>query len=764
MKKKAAASRCKNDAQFDERFLAATNRPQFRSSGGSSRQRRNKSKSSPDAEDKHESNESKLGNSTNKEDGEFGESLAEAMRSDNRFREALTNSEKFGCVPSMDKYGRKDGREVKKKKKKRKDDDDGKGDDDDDGGDKMEAENLTKTKGGVPIDMESRIAYLNALSRGEISASSSSDEDDIASEDDFDDASDNKSEKDDGSSTSSTGDVHGQAGVFDPAYNELPGDYIDVGAAIELTTEPTPYLCILNLDWDHTRAVDVYAMLHSFCPPGTLKRVDIYPSDFGRKMMEKELLEGPVGLWKDANEESMSGERSSGESDFDEQDDNVSEHEEEAEEEESDEEEDILNLDEATAKLYSHFPPQSAVMKNSQLQTEDEEEEGFDHEKLRAYEASKLRYYFAIATFSSPSAAETVYENVDGMEMEHSAAEIDVRALPVEHYDETIEGRKLHDSCDHLPGKYAPPDNVVTALRQSKVTCSWERGDCRREKALTRYGMGKEAWEAMAEGDDIKFYLASDNSSAGEDSDDGRGGDVETEQKSSKLRALLGLDGSDDEADEGGVCSNDDAKNAESLGTSSESDDEVVNESMTKQVTFSPGKKNLEEKIRSKLQSGVLEELTPFQKYLEKRKEKKRERRRSSRKQKQREEMGSDEEFGDDDEGMYRADPEFGLAKFSDEESVKRDGTDDGSGDDGGVFFEAVKSSNKWKKGKKSKEKVDESNTGIVNKIASAKEELELLIAGDDGRLQVICYMCVFLFNGKFSSVESDFPASSYSH
>jgi hypothetical protein len=332
--------------------------------------------------------------------------------------------------------------------------------------------------------------------------------------------------------------------------------------------------------------VDVYAMLHSFCPPGTLKKVDIYPSDFGKRMMEKEVLEGPTGLWKKNknkkknakgdNDDDDDDDDEEGEEDGDkfwsddededdkssagkshsqeeEDDDDTNTGEEDGEEDdESDDEEDILNLDEATAKLYSHFPPQSAVMKNSQLQTEDEEEEGFDHEKLRAYEASKLRYYFAIATFTSPEATNPVYENVDGMEMEHSAAEIDVRALPVEQYDETIEGRELHDTCDHLPGKYAPPDNVVTALRQSKVTCSWERGDSRREKALTRYGMGKEAWEAMATGDDIKFYLASDNSSADEESDDDDNDDVEcakkeTKGKGKKMRALLGLGGSDDD-------------------------------------------------------------------------------------------------------------------------------------------------------------------------------------------------------------------------
>lgn len=44
----------------------------------------------------------------------------------------------------------------------------------------------------------------------------------------------------------------------------------------------------------------------------------------------------------------------------------------------------------------------------------------------------------------------------------------------------------------------------------------------------------------MNEGDDIKFYLASDNSSAGEESDDDGVGDLETETKSRKVRALVG--------------------------------------------------------------------------------------------------------------------------------------------------------------------------------------------------------------------------------
>ena len=71
---------------------------------------------------------------------------------------------------------------------------------------------------------------------------------------------------------------------------------------------------------------------------------------------------------------------------------NMSEHDDD--ESDSDEEKDILNLDEATAKLYSHFPPQSAVTKNSQLQTEERRKKDSIMKRLRANEASKLRYYF----------------------------------------------------------------------------------------------------------------------------------------------------------------------------------------------------------------------------------------------------------------------------------------------------------------------------------------------------------------------------------
>ncbi|KAL3791391.1 hypothetical protein ACHAWO_005015 [Cyclotella atomus] len=736
-KKKAPKTKPAADSDDikDERFIAAATRPQFKSG----RKIRKDEDDSDDDADLHAKKSSK----TKAFEETFGESLTAAIQSDSRFAEALTNQEKFGCVPLMDKYGRK----TKKKKSKQLDD----VDKDDDVSNRESKGDIIEQDEPQNIDMKSRIAYLNALSRGEISGSSS---DDDSSDESSVDKDANDQDSDDDSSGSI--DVHGKAGVFDPSFKQLSGDANSDEEGVELTDSPTPYLAILNLDWTNIRAVDIYAMLQSFCPPGTLKKVEVYPSDFGNAQMEKERVQGPSGLWKkpkkskqirnddsETDDTSSDSEESEGQHDkLMEEQSNESAATDESEEEEEDmseddDVEDILNLNEATAKLYSHFPPQSEVTKNSRGGGDNSDEEGFDREKLRAYEASKLRYYFAIATFSSSGAAEKVYTDVDGMEMEHSAAEIDIRALPADDYEDTIEGRELRDECDHLPGKYAPPDTVVAALRQSRVSCSWETGDAERDKKLTRWGMGKDAWSAMAEGDDIKFYLASDNSSAGEGSDSDNDVDAkdrkQTKQKAANMRSLLGLGGSDDDE----MIGND----SEADASSDESQSSGNDEPSTKQVTFTPGKGSLEEKIRSKINNAEdeTEELTPFQKYLEKRKQKRKERKAAARNKK----LDVDEEDNEapEDDGMYGYDPEFGMAKFSDEDSDDEAGDrarfEEDAGDDD--FFLEDKNANK-KKAKRDKRLEKKHEPEPKAGRASTKEELELLIAGDDDEEHVKDY------------------------
>ena len=56
----------------------------------------------------------------------------------------------------------------------------------------------------------------------------------------------------------------------------------------------THRLAIVDLDWDHVKAVDIFAVLRSFLPHGgELKRVTVYPSDYGLERMAEESAMGP---------------------------------------------------------------------------------------------------------------------------------------------------------------------------------------------------------------------------------------------------------------------------------------------------------------------------------------------------------------------------------------------------------------------------------------------------------------------------------------
>jgi hypothetical protein len=813
----------------DERFIAAITRPQFQKA-----KRRGGGGRIADAVDDGDGGGdgtlmTRAGGGGGMDDalldsvGGLGESLTQAIRSDDRFRAALIDSEKFGCVPDMDKYGRKSATTKKKEKEKTKtwndrsggDDDNYDHDDEEEDGDADEGSKLVKNKSekhdNLGVDnnsIEARIAYLNALSRGDISGSSSSDDSSVegGNNDDHDDDDD---DDDDISTSSSKDNIRGTSGIFDPSHKSLfpGGDDSNQGVLDDETDEPSPYLCILNLNWEHIRAVDVFAMLHSFCPPGTLQLVEVYPSDFGRERMEKERVEGPpAGIWKNRGvekekklqdevdeEEDESSQSSSDGVSSDEvseknstannSDDGPTNNSNDDSEYDDDDDEDVLDLNDATSKLYAHFPPQSTVTKNSKLQHDQEEEEGFDVEKLREYEASKLRYYFAIATFSTYAAASQVYENVDGMEMEDSAAEIDVRVLPKDQYASTIQDRAVRDTCDRIPAKYIPPENAVaTALKQSRVTCSWERGDADRERMLTRYGMGKEAWEALATGEDIKFYLATSDNSSCSSGDGGGNSDDESEveggvkssakeatrtKKGSSTRKMLGLATSDSEDENDGteklLLVGEDSTDDDSDGNSSDehsipmcqTKSELKSTAATvaikalnhsKEVTFVPGKQNLDEKIRAKVKQSVNceaavdvehrkeEQLSPFQKYLQKRKEKKKERRQASRMARRNngdKYVDNGDDVDDDDDDMYRVDPEFGSAQFSDDESSDGDAGDNKHDDE---FF--IDNSSRTSK--------PATKRGGSNAATSSREELELLLAGDDGSFIEMTFMRCF--------------------
>ena len=428
-------------------------------------------------------------------------------------------------------------------------------------------------------DPASRIAYLTAFSRGEIEMSSSSDEDDSS------DSSDDEDEE------SWEDPVLGSSGILDPNNNE---------ESVETTDESSPYIVVMNMDWEHIRAVDLYSIISSFTPPGAVHRVQVFQSDYGAERMAKEKIQGPTNLWKKKKQQHSTNEASK--------------------ESGSDEEENSIGMG---------SDGDDSEMENSEQQLSNFRQDrvpaksDFDPEKLRAYEASKLKYYFAVVEFKTPEFADIAYREVDGLEFEHSSAAMDMRALPSDKLSGVVMDRSMRDEATSVPSNYIPPDFIVSALQQTNVQCTWDLGNRDRERTLTKYYRGD--WRDAVEADDLKVYLASDASS-----DDGHSDEEEQKSKGSRMRKLLGLD-SDDES-KGQADSSTDRTSGEDESVN-EGEQRSEDEENAKEIRFIPGRKNLEDKIRAMVNAkqGEAEELTPWQKYQEKRKQKRKERKQAAR-------------------------------------------------------------------------------------------------------------------------------------
>lgn len=568
-------------------------------------------------------------------------------------------------------------------------------------------------------DFGSRIAYLNALSRGEVdhsSSSSSSDYevDDAECCDSSDDSSDLKKGHDDNYH------IHdgysGTVGILDPLSKQQHD-----GEDVELSYEASPYLAVLNLDWSSIRAVDIYTIVSSFTPPGAVKRVRVYPSDFGIERMKMEESFGPPST---VFKKSLKNLIVDTDNDRDGHgiccstlDDGIAEdklaishQDEESFEKNDDNDQDDDDVENETVAYNEHSTG------------ERQEQSGFDPEKLRAYEAAKLKYYFAIVELTSSEYADMAYKEIDGIEFEHSSAAVDVRTVPLDRMVNVVEGRAVRDEATMIPSNYHPPDFVVNALQHSSVQCSWEVGDVDREKTLTKYSTGP-AWEAIAQTDDIKAYLASDASSDDDDEHDDDCTDhndnkkYPKKKKISNMRKLLGLDSESEDDDMNESENGKERKQSEinndscSDDTSTDKDSDVDDDEQSKEVTFVPGTtKYLKEKIMAKsieAQQGnnlTQKELTPWEKYLEKKRQKKQEKRRALREK--RKEVNA----------IRRGDNSNTLKdKISNEIPPHQND----KGDD--VFGNMNEGKHSIRSSKKSKDSRNQSH-----------QELELLLAGDD--------------------------------
>ncbi|KAL1762296.1 hypothetical protein FB107DRAFT_198910 [Schizophyllum commune] len=383
----------------------------------------------------------------------------------------------------------------------------------------------------------------------------------------------------------------------------------------------TNRLAVVNLDWDHVRAIHLYKIFSSLVSPtaptlssgkvkaqgktakgavggshpiarGKVLSVRVYPSSFGKERMAREEVEGPpaeiFGKKDDVDEEEV----------------------------------------------------------NERTVYEVGEEGKYDEDALRKYQLERLRYYYAIVECDTVDAASHIYAELEGTELERSANVFDLSFVPDGMtFDEEPRDEATNET-DAPDAPYKAVDFVTDALRHSKVKLTWDEDDPERAKVTRRAFTKKEIEEA-----DFRQYIASSGSEDEGDDDDGvsgKGEGTSGKKKASRdrLRALL-LGGGESELPEGWGAKDD--------------DDDVDME-----ITFTPG---LSEK------KGDAEETT-LDKYQRKMREKRRKRKEEMKERHAEKEADGDDFFEvDDDEPATNTNKSGKHGKKNNRKSSKPDDT-----------------------------------------------------------------------------------------
>ncbi|EXJ84129.1 hypothetical protein A1O3_04796 [Capronia epimyces CBS 606.96] len=391
------------------------------------------------------------------------------VKVDKRFSRALQD-EDFTRRAKVDRYGRPIASDTERSRLKRKYDFEVEDEDEnEEKGLEVEARDEADDDDKVEEELSRVNKIHDPLREGRDTESSSSDESTSSDEDSEEEEEDEEV------------DLGAEAGIG-------PGQQTDVP-----TGEVTSRIAIVNLDWDNIRATDLMAVFNSFLPPsGSLLKVAIYPSEFGKERLEREELEGPPKEIFANNPK---------------EDENVDEEEEDED-----------------------------AIKKSILKSDDGAD--FDSKALRRYQLERLRYFYCILTFSSPGVAKHIYDAVDGTEYQRTANFFDLRFVP----DETDFSDDVpREECDRIPDDYRPNDFVTDALQHSKVKLTWDAEDKTRKEVVARAFKGS---RKEIEENDLKAYLGSDTSEDEDEPEDAEGTGTSMSKKEAerqRMRALLGL-------------------------------------------------------------------------------------------------------------------------------------------------------------------------------------------------------------------------------
>ncbi|XP_054675708.1 ESF1 homolog [Grus americana] len=254
------------------------------------------------------------------------------------------------------------------------------------------------------------------------------------------------------------------------------------------------------------------------------------------------------------------------------------------------------------------------------------ENDGLYREKLREYQFKRLKYFYAVVECDSPETANKIYEECDGLEFESSCSFIDLRFIPD---NVTFDDKPKDVASEVNVAVYKPKYFTSAAMGTSKVDITWDETDHERVTSLSRTFKKEELLDM-----DFQAYLAS---SSEEEEEQQQGGDVAHEMEDDKLRKSQ----KDDEEQI--------AKYRELLQSIQEKEKKQEEKDIGMEIKWVPGlKETAEEMVKNRLEGK--DNLTPWQKFLEKKKEKrilKKKRKATAEKEQSEDELPPDVDLND---------------------------------------------------------------------------------------------------------------------
>ncbi|XP_063699612.1 ESF1 homolog [Culicoides brevitarsis] len=286
---------------------------------------------------------------------------------------------------------------------------------------------------------------------------------------------------------------------------------------------------------------------------------------------------------------------------------------------------------------------------------EDAEESEYQREKLREYQLNRLKYYYAVIECDSVATADKLYAECDGMEYESTACKLDFRFIPD---DVTFDEDEPRDVCTELPdlAKYKPRLFTTKALQQGKVELTWDENDMERKEIQEKLLNG----DLQDVPDDVlKKYVAC-SSSEGES-------EAENEEKSEESS-----ESEVEEVQKGKKNKKSSIEKYKSLlNEINQQEEERKKQQIEREFTWGIG---VESDLNAKKSQKSKDNLTPFEKILEKKKEKRKERKEERKRRKKGSEDDSDSDIPD---GIDMNDPyfaeEFANNEFEKPAKAKKD-------------------------------------------------------------------------------------------